>query len=240
MNILCIGNSFSVDATRYLHNKARADGKEINITDLYIGGCSLERHYRNMLSGNREYTLDINGNLTAFKVSLSEALLNQSWDYVTVQQVSSCAPYYETYQPYLNAICEYVRKCAPKAKLLVHQTWAYEEGSKRLNEELGYKHQEDMFADVEASYIKAADEINAEFIIPSGAAFQELIKAGIAPVHRDTFHASLGIGRYTLGLTWYRALTGADVTENTFSDFDEEIPAETVKKIKECVMSVKM
>ena len=240
MNILCIGNSFSVDATKYLHNIARADGKEINITDLYIGGCSLERHYRNMLSEKAAYALDINGNLTSFTVSLKDALLNQSWDFITIQQVSHCAPYYESYQPYLNELCSYVKKCAPKAKLLIHQTWAYEEGCRRLTEELGYKTRADMFADIESSYKKAKEETGAELIIPSGAVFQELIKAGITQVHRDTFHASLGIGRYALGLLWYRVLTGADVTKNTFSDFDEEIPAETVKKIKECVMKTKI
>ena len=238
MNILCIGNSFSVDATRYLHNIARADGKEINITDLYIGGCSLERHYRNMLSGNREYTLDINGNLTAFKVSLSEALLNQSWDYVTVQQVSSCAPYYETYQPYLNAICEYVRKCAPKAKLLVHQTWAYEENSRRLNEELGYSHHTDMFRDVKESYDRAAKDVDADFIIPSGAVLEKLLESGIEKIHRDTFHARLGLGRYALGLIWYMMLTGNDIENNAFCDFDEAVTEEEIQTAKKCVKEV--
>lgn len=236
MNILCIGNSFSVDATRYLHQIARADKTELNITDLYIGGCSLERHYRNMLSEKAAYALDINGSVTNFTVSLKDALLNQPWDVITIQQVSHCAPYYETYQPYLNELTAYVRRLAPKAKLLFHQTWAYEKGSKRLTEELGYKNQADMFTDIKASCDKAKAECGADGLIPSGAVFQELIKAGIAPIHRDTFHSSLGIGRYTLGLLWYRVLTGADVTENTFADFDEEIPAETVVKIKECVM----
>ena len=60
MNILAIGNSFSEDATRYLHNIARADGERINVVNLYIGGCTLDRHYRNMLSGARAYELQCN------------------------------------------------------------------------------------------------------------------------------------------------------------------------------------
>ena len=55
MNILCIGNSFSQNATRYLHQIARKDGKEINIVNLFIGGCTLDRHFRNMLSEKAEY-----------------------------------------------------------------------------------------------------------------------------------------------------------------------------------------
>ena len=49
LNLLAIGNSFSEDATRYLHDVARADGESIHAVNLYIGSCSLERHYKNML-----------------------------------------------------------------------------------------------------------------------------------------------------------------------------------------------
>ena len=77
MEILAIGNSFSQDATRYLHRIARAAGVTLNVTNLYIGGCSLERHYRNMLSGERAYKLECNGEQTGFPVSLEEALYNR-------------------------------------------------------------------------------------------------------------------------------------------------------------------
>ena len=70
MNILAIGNSFSQDATRYLHQIAAADGVTLHVANLYIGGCSLEHHYRNMLSGERAYELQYNGQLTGFQVSL--------------------------------------------------------------------------------------------------------------------------------------------------------------------------
>ena len=59
MNVLSIGNSFSQDAHRYLHAIAKADGVELHTFNLYIGGCSLSRHYRNMLSRERAYTLGL-------------------------------------------------------------------------------------------------------------------------------------------------------------------------------------
>ena len=101
MNILSIGNSFSQDAQRYLHRIAKADGCTLNTFNLYIGGCPLSLHYRNMLSEERAYMLEMNGESTGFKVSLKDALLNRDWDVVTIQQVSSESPYYETYQPFL-------------------------------------------------------------------------------------------------------------------------------------------
>ena len=238
MNILSIGNSFSQDAQRYLHRIAKADGFTLNTFNLYIGGCSLSRHHRNMISEERAYTLEMNGESTEFKVSLKDALLNRDWDVVTIQQVSSKSPYYETYQPYLDKIVEYVRLCVPKAKIAIHQTWAYEQDSHRLNIELGYNNHVDMFKDIEVSYEKAAGEINADLVIPSGKIFQRLIDSGIEKVHRDTYHASLGLGRYALGLLWYKMLTGNDVINNTFSDFDEEVPQTEIKIAKKCVEEI--
>lgn len=223
MNILSIGNSFSQDAQRYLHEIAAADGVKLNTFNLYIGGCSLSTHYRNMLTEDRAYTLEMNGRSTGFKVSLQEALLNRDWDVVTVQQVSSKSPYYESYQPYLNELVDCVRTCVPKAKILVHQTWAYEQDSQRLNVELGYADQKDMFRGLEDAYNRAAAEIQADGIIPSGAVFQEMIEKGAERLHRDTYHASLGLGRYALGLIWYATLTGRGVEDNTFAAFDEEV-----------------
>ena len=64
MNILAIGNSFSEDATRYLHGIARADGETLKVANLYIGGCSLGWHDRNMLSDEKAYELQYNGQKT--------------------------------------------------------------------------------------------------------------------------------------------------------------------------------
>jgi len=46
MNILAIGNSFSQDATRYLHQIAAADGVTLHVANFYIGGYFLQLHYR--------------------------------------------------------------------------------------------------------------------------------------------------------------------------------------------------
>lgn len=235
MNVLAIGNSFSQDATRYLHQIAKADDCKLLVTNLYIGGCPLNLHFRNMLTEKKAYFLESNGEKTGFHVSLKEALLNRDWDYVTMQQVSTLSGDYQSYQPYLNRIAEYVKELVPKAKLVIHQTWAYEEGSERLVDNLGYAKQHDMYNDLKAAYEKAAKDINADMIIPSGDLFAELQKSGIKRVYRDAFHASLGPGRYALGLLWYKCLTGNSVTDNDFSYFDEPVLAEEVEIAKRCV-----
>lgn len=238
MNILSIGNSFSQDAQRYLHQIARADGANINSFNLFIGGCSLSRHYRNMHSEQPAYMLEMNGNSTGFSVSLKDALLNRDWDIITVQQVSSQSPNYITYQPYLYGLVEYIRRLVPKAKIAIHQTWAYEQDSKRLNEVLNYNDYKEMLGDIVEAYQKAAEHIHADYIIPSGEVFGAMLENGIERIHRDAFHASLGLGRYALGLIWYRVLTGNDVANNSFNDFDEEVSAEQIAIAKKCVLEV--
>lgn len=237
MNILAIGNSFSEDATRYLHGIARADGMYTEVLGAAIGGCSLEWHYRNMLADNKEYLFFFNGDFVGFRITLKEALLSREWDVITIQQVSHLSFNKETYQPYVSALAAYIRQYAPKAKLLLQQTWAYEEGSSRLTDIAGYQTGEAMLADIKKAYSEICEEVGFDGIIPSGEMLAELLKLGIPKVHRDTFHATLGLGRYALGLLWYRVLTGRSVKDNSFCDFDEPISDEEISIVKECIDS---
>ena len=234
MNILAIGNSFSQDATRYLHQIARADGKDLQVTNLYIGGCPLDRHYRNMLADSADYVLQYNGQVTGFFVSIKQALLNREWDVITLQQASPRSPFAESYFPYINALYDYVKKYAPKAKIVIHQTWAYEQGCAKL-ETLGFADQKDMFAGIKDAYQQAFDAVGADGMIPSGQLFQDLLAAGWEKVHRDTYHAGKGAPRYALALLWYRMLTGQSVADNPFCDFDEPVTEDEIRTAKACV-----
>ena len=180
MRILSIGNSFAHDGTRYLEKIAYADKKNIMSVVLHIGGCTLERHYMNMVADADDYDLMFNGEFTGFKMSLRQALRtyrNGEWDVVTFHQASHESPYYEKYQPYLNELSAYVRKFAPSAKQVIHQTWAYEQGCEKLTDMMGYADQADMFKDIKKAYDKAAKDIGAK-IIPSGELFQKMLKNG--------------------------------------------------------------
>ena len=238
MNLLTIGNSFSQDATRYIHDIARAAGDYLDVINAEIGGCSLERHYRNMLGDICDYELECNGHWTNFKITLKEALLNRDWDVITIQQASHYSFRKDTYTPYIFELVAYIRKLAPRAKVLFQQTWAYENGSDRLHRIAGYDTADAMFADIEKAYREIAEEAKLDGIIPSGAMLLYLSKNGIPKVHRDTFHATLGASRYALGLLWYHMLTGKPVADNTFCDFDEPVSDEEIRIIKAYVDSV--
>ena len=104
--------------------------------------------------------------------------------------------------------------------------------------ELTEREAEEMLSDIKKSYQLAAEAIHADGIIPSGEVMYEMVKCGIPKVHRDTFHASLGIGRYALGLTWYATLTGRDIMNNQFAQLDEESSDDERAIAKQCVKEV--
>lgn len=234
MRVLAIANSFGVDANRYLHQIAKADGERLEVVTLYIAGCSLEQHYRNVLGDNRVYGLYYNGQNTGFFVSVKEALLSRQWDVVTLQQQSALSADSSSFEPYDGELYSYVKKHAPGAKIMLHQTWAYEDGSEKL-ENTGYKTAEAMFADIESAYAQCHRRLGTDGIIPSGKLLMNLLQSGIKQVHRDTFHASLGLGRYALGLLWYRMLTGNSAIENSFCALDQPALEEEIRIVKMCV-----
>ena len=225
MKVLSIGNSFSNNAQRYLHRLAKHNGVNMRTVNLFIGGCSLQTHYWNMLDDRADYSYFFNGECTGLKVSIRQALRSDSWDVITLQQASPYSPKIATYSPYIEELAAYVRKYCPHAKIILHETWAYAEGSERLINGMHFETAEDMLHDIRESYKKAAELISADGIIPCGEAMLAAEKAGLC-MHQDTAHASNGVGCYLLGLTWLKYLTGADITGDTFNDFDVPVTDE--------------
>ena len=103
MNVLFIGNSFSQDSTRYLH---QISNDEIFVRNLYIGGCSLETHVNNIKEANAYYEYQKNGRKLKM-TSINDALKKKKWDYVSIQQVSHFSGMPETYEPFTEFIINY-------------------------------------------------------------------------------------------------------------------------------------
>lgn len=208
MKILSIGNSFSQDAQRYLHRISVAAEIPVKCVNLYIGGCNLRTHYFNILENEKKYQFEFNGENTGIFVTVKEALMSDTWDYITLQQASLDSAHWETYHPYLSELAAYVRKYAPQAKLLIHQTWAYDNENLQKLEKAGFSTAKEMYDAVRMTYKKAAEESNAEGILPSGYAVNLSIQNGLSCPYRDGFHLSIGAGRYLVGLLWFCYLTG--------------------------------
>ena len=50
----------------------------------------------------------------------------------------------------------------------------------------------------------------------------QAIDNGIGQIHRDSLHVDMGVGRYMLGLVWYKVLTGK-TAKCKFNEFDVEV-----------------
>lgn len=246
VKILAIGNSFSEDATYYLHQIAKADGIDTKVVNLYIGGCSLERHCQNIEQDAKEYLYQRDGESTEQYVSIKDALTEEEWDYVITQQASHDSGIEETYYPFIFRLFDYIREYAPKAEPLLHQTWAYEIDSK--HDCFGrYNHDQlEMYERLCSAYRKAAKELGVR-MIPCGDAVQRARtkepfaygKGGIS-LCRDGYHMHYVYGRYLLAATWYEFLFNKNIIENSYIPETSLAPYETadsysLKVIKECV-----
>ncbi len=236
MRVVSIGNSFSQDAQRYINQIAKNYGERVDVINLYIGGCSLETHYNNLKEDKEAYQLQFNGVSTDVYVSIRQ-VLESGPDVITLQQASKYSVDYKTYKPYLTELYNYVKKVCPNAKILLHETWAYQDGSVKL-EELNYTSFNNMFKDVKKAYKKAQKDFEFDGVLPSGSVMQTAIKLGLEHSHNDGLHASLGAGRYLLGLTWFKVLTGIDITKDKFNDFDEPVTKQERKIIIKAVNKI--
>ena len=222
MKILAIGNSFSQDATHYLHQIAAADGADFLVANLYIGGCSLQTHRNNILEKKADYLLEINGFSTERYVSVEEALAMEDWDVIVTQQASHDSGKPQTYHPYLEEIVAYLRQVKPDARLYLQKTWAYESDSLHAGFSAYHQNQQEMYDRLSDAYGQAAARIGLP-LIPCADVIQELRKRepflyghGGMSLCRDGFHMNIIYGRYLLSAVWYRTLTGNRISSNPY------------------------
>ena len=234
MRVLSIGNSFSSDAHKYVARVGAAAGVGILNCNLFIGGCRLERHYENMLSSEAAYGLRFfDKEDDEHKISLDDALALDDWDVITVQQASRSSVDIATYEPYLAPLVAHVREKCPRAKIYLHKTWAYQDGSEIIAT-TPFADSEDMFAAVDKAYAEAEKLAHFDGVIPSGAVMQELVRQGLV-MHRDGYHASLGLGRAALALTWVKCLSGVSASGNSCRVFGAPVTDEEMYIVQETV-----
>ena len=238
IKILSIGNSFSTDAHRYISRIAKASEAPIKTVNLYIGACSLRMHYFNILEDAKSYQFEFNGENTGLKVSIKDALMSDCWDYVTIQQASLETRCWESFAPYLSEITACVKKYAPQAKLLVHQTWAFDAANVERLERGGFESANHMYECLRENYKKMAQEINADGIIPAGYAIHKALQNGLTNVYRDGFHLSQGNGRLLVALLWFCYFTGKSATTIPCPHTDRPVSEEDYGIIQKTITTV--
>lgn len=240
MNILAIGNSFSEDATYYLYKIAKSANVDITVVNLYIGGCSISMHARNILNNNAAYRYELNGEHTDKVVSIENALREKKWDIVTIQQRSGHSGLYDTYCD-INILLECIRKNAPDAQIYFHQTWAYETDAVHDDFSIYKRNQNVMHNAIIDTVSRICKENNIEKIIPSAELINEIRKSapfdylnGGQSLCRDGFHMDLVYGRYALGLLWFAILHEGDIAKADFVPTEDDIINHYIVEKFEC------
>ena len=176
--VLMIGNSFSISCLQHLPKVAESCGVGLDLASLYIGGCSMERHWSNIEKADgdpsyRPYRYDRykRGSLVEKGVrNIQETLASVPWDIVTIQQASHESIKTETFSPFGDKLVATIRKYAPQAKVVVQETWSYTPWDKRLAK-WGIT-QDEMYAKLHAAYGSFAKG-HGFAVIPMGTAVQE-------------------------------------------------------------------
>ena len=230
LKILAIGNSFSEDAVENnLWELLDAAGIPAVIGNLYIGGCTLQRHCNNIKADAPEYRYrKISGGKTTEKygVRISEALREEKWTYVSLQQASGISGLYATYDPYLTELIKYVKGfCTPT--FIFHQTWAYSRDSDHGEFPVYGKKQMNMYRFIMNSVQQAVkDHPEITLVVPSGTAVQNARTSSLGDTwNRDGFHLEFTYGRFLAACTWYAAITGLRAWDNPWKP--EKVSEET-------------
>ena len=241
LKILAIGNSFSDDAMTYLYDIAKAYGvDDVVLGNLYIGGCTLDRHHANAVRDAKEYTYYKNTD-GVFKAtqgaSLLDGLRDEEWDIITMQQASGYSGVERSYSR-LPSLIEYVNenKTNENAQLAWHMTWAYQSNSTHADFP---KYDNDQMT----MYNAICSTVNSQIltkdvyrlIIPSGTAIQNARTSYFGDtLTRDGYHMS-DLGRLIVGYCWFSTLTGTDVEDIKYvpsslflSEEDKKIIVESV------------
>ncbi|MBQ9501822.1 MAG: DUF4886 domain-containing protein [Lentisphaeria bacterium] len=122
LKVLTIGNSFSNSVFKTLPAIVKADPEcRLVLTGANIGGCSLERHWKEHLKSEK----DPAHRPYAKKYTLRQLLTKEKWDVVTIQQASRESWKAESYHPYAEKLISLIRELAPGAEIVIQQTWAY-------------------------------------------------------------------------------------------------------------------
>ncbi len=240
MKVLAIGNSFSEDAVYYLRDIADAAGEDIFVVNLYIGGCPLEEHWLNIESNAPSYQYQVNGAHTDRLVSIPEVLVEEPWDVIVTQQASGFSGWIESYEPFLGLMQAYIQEKAPKARRMLHKTWAYDEGSTHRHFLRYHRSQQEMYACLSRCYAAMAEKYRLP-LIPSGDVIQRLRslppfdrKQGGRSLCRDGFHMDYLYGRYALSYTWARVLLGRSLEANAYvpqTELTDETAEESVLEL---------
>lgn len=239
LKVLMIGNSFADDTINYAYEIAKNVGipeENILVADIYIGGCSLAKHWENAQSNAAAYRFGLEkegwfDGSSYTNWTMEQAIMYADWDFITFQQNSGNSGGPASYSCLQN-LMDYVYDIAtdeennpnanPNVKFVWHQTWAYQQGTTATAFGTYNYDQMTMYNAIMNCLETQVLGKNFVAIIPNGTAIQNARTSTIG----DTFsrdqhnHLSYGAGRYIASMNLVSVLTGRDMSTLTWKPTD--------------------
>lgn len=240
LSILFIANSFADDTIEYMPFIAKDLGYDLDLYNLYIGGCEVQKHIDNILNNLPAYELRIFNKEkgvweTKYEVSINEFVITQHWDYLVLQQASHLSGIKDA----LKNVKELIKLLKDlikddKTQFAWNMTWSYPKYSDLwVFKECFNCDQIKMFEGIIAN-VKEDIVTNKDFvkIIPNGTSIMNARHfVDDKLLHRDGLHLSYDYGRYLAGLTAIATFLDNDLSDVKYCP---NIPLEVKKTFIEC------
>ena len=222
MKILFIANSFADDTIEYMPRIAKDFAIDLEVHNLYIGGCDIGTHIDNILNNQPAYEYRIYDKekdewYTKYNVSINETLENEDWDIISLQQCSAKSGLengLEGIERLIELVDEHSKN--KSFKLIWNMTWSYPNSNWFDIFRDNFHSDEKLMYDCILRNVQEKIVPNQRFvnIIPNGTAVENT--RGVLTdeqVHRDAFHLSFGLGRFMAGLTAMKTLFDIDLSK---------------------------
>lgn len=245
VKILFLSNSFGDDTIQYMPEIALDFGYELDLYNLHIGGCDINKHIHNIKNNIKDYELRLYNKErkeweTKYNVSINEFIVCKKWDFVVLQQAS----YFSGLKNGLDNIevlLDLVKKLTNKdVRFVWNMTWSYPKYSDQEIFKEAFECNQDKMHIAIVNNVKQEILTRKEFvkIIPNGKAIY-LARKELSDelIHRDGFHLSFQPGRYLAGLTAVATLLNVDISKVKFypAPVTEEMKNTFIKCVKEAL-----
>ena len=255
LRVLAITSSFGKNTTELLYEILTAEGYEdVTVARLYSSGGTLKEHAENAENDNgyyqytvlnKEYYEKNNGKWEVlaedYKVTkepgykISDALTEENWDIIFVQQSAAHSPQLNTYSNYIDRLMAALAVQNPNhanTKYIWNMTWAYQ--SDHVDDVFSRYNYDQMTmyqSCVKAVQQKVVHRTDFDAIIPSGTAIQNARTSYIGDtLTTDGRHAN-GLGRAIAGYTLYATITGQPLDEIQLTAIENTDPTYDIDRI---------
>ncbi len=246
IKILAIGNSFSRNAFSCLHQIMTAHGeKNIIMGNLHTDSGSLERAAL-CAKGEATYQIFYKWDTTSKSYqhpnySLKDAIMEEDWDIISLQQVSGLSGQPDSYHPYLEELLQFIKetRTVKDGWTVWHMTWAYQQNATHSKFPLYDSDQMTMYraiCDTTKSEILPNDAF--DYIVASGTAIQNMRTSPIGDtLTADGYHLNAK-ACVIAGYAYYVTLKGVPVDSIHYHPASYEFTPEYLEAMKQSVNAI--